>query len=225
MTHWRNGEHGYGLVTKVLHWLTVALLVAQFAVGLTMDSDHHDRAADLAADRADDRADAFEERREEQAERQGEAAQERLEDEVEAREDAADALDDHTDHDAVAKELVTGDGLSDGLQGIELHLVLGALLVVLALVRLLWRRTTPLPPWAEHLSEGERRLEGLLEKALLALLLVVPASGLLLVLGSDDLLVVHVAAQLLLVATVLLHVGLVLKHTVLRRHRHLSRML
>jgi cytochrome b561 len=216
--HLRNGEHGYGLVTKVLHWLTVALLVAQFAVGLTMDTDAHHRASD----RADDRADALEERREDQAERQGEGAEERLEDEVERREEAADALED--DHGDVVAQLLSGDGWADGLEGLEVHVLLGALLLLVAAVRLVWRRTTPLPPWAEHLGEGERRLEGVLEKAMLALLVVVPATGLLLVLVSDDLVALHVAAQLLLVSTVAIHVGLVLKHTVVRRHRHLSRM-
>ena len=29
----RNGEHGYGWVTKTLHWSTVALVLAQFVVG------------------------------------------------------------------------------------------------------------------------------------------------------------------------------------------------
>jgi cytochrome b561 len=215
VAHLRNGEHGYGVVTKVLHWLTVALLVAQFAVGLTMDTDAHE-------DRADERADALEERREEQAERRGEGAEERLEAEVERREEAADAHE--GDHGDVAAQLLGGDGWADGLQGLEVHLMLGALLLLVAGVRLLWRRTTPLPPWAEHLGEDERRLEGVLEKAMLALLVVVPATGLLLVLVSDDLVVLHIAAQLVLVSTVTIHVGLVLKHTVVRRHRHLSRM-
>src|SRR5688572_940623 len=35
----RSGEHGYGWVTKVLHWLTVLLVVAQFTVGWSMDVD------------------------------------------------------------------------------------------------------------------------------------------------------------------------------------------
>ncbi|MBO9520900.1 MAG: cytochrome b/b6 domain-containing protein [Nocardioidaceae bacterium] len=35
----RNGAHGYGLVTKTLHWLTVALLAAQFTVGYLMDDE------------------------------------------------------------------------------------------------------------------------------------------------------------------------------------------
>jgi cytochrome b561 len=35
----RNGPHGYGLVTKALHWLAVVAIAAQFAVGRTMDAD------------------------------------------------------------------------------------------------------------------------------------------------------------------------------------------
>jgi cytochrome b561 len=64
-----------------------------------------------------------------------------------------------------------------------------------------------------------------LEKTLLTLLLVVPASGLLLLIVGTDWLAVHVTAQLLLLAVVACHVGLVLKHTLVRRHRHLARML
>ena len=37
--HLRNGDHGYGVVTKLLHWVTVAALTAQFAVGWSMDLD------------------------------------------------------------------------------------------------------------------------------------------------------------------------------------------
>lgn len=33
----RNGEQGYGVVTKSLHWLTVALVAAQFAVGYLLE--------------------------------------------------------------------------------------------------------------------------------------------------------------------------------------------
>jgi cytochrome b561 len=35
---WRSGEHGYGLVTKALHWLVFVALGAQFAVGYLMDA-------------------------------------------------------------------------------------------------------------------------------------------------------------------------------------------
>ena len=60
---------------------------------------------------------------------------------------------------------------------------------------------------------------------LLTLLFVVPGTGLLLVLGEDDWLPVHIAAHVLFFATLALHVGLVLRHTVVRRDRHLHRML
>ena len=36
---------------------------------------------------------------------------------------------------------------------------------------------------------------------------------------------VHVTAQMVFLAVIALHAGLVLKHTVVRRHRHLERML
>jgi cytochrome b561 len=36
---WRNGERGYGVVTKTLHWVTFGALLAQFTVGYLMDVD------------------------------------------------------------------------------------------------------------------------------------------------------------------------------------------
>ncbi len=213
----RNGPHGYGAVTKLLHWLTVLALAAQFAVGWAMDLDDE-------ADRQDDLLDAEADRLEDAAEEHGEAAEAQAEAEIERREDALDAREDDAASD-VFTGVVSGDAFGDGLSLPELHVVLGLSIIVLALVRMGWRRTTPLPPWAEHLSAGERRLEGRLEKLLLALLVVVPATGLLLVAAGEDWLPLHVAAQLALLAAIAGHVGLVLKHTVLRRHRHLARML
>lgn len=213
----RNGDQGYGAVTKTLHWLTVLAVALQLAIGLTMD-------ADSAADRAEDEVDAFEERGEEDAESRGEAAEERFEAEVERREEAADALADSAGGEALG-DVVTGTAFRDGLTGMEAHVLVGLTVLGLGLARMVWRRTTPLPPWAKHLSDRERRVESWLEKALLSLLLVVPATGLALVLGSGDLLPLHVAAQVALLSVVAAHVGLVMKHTVLRRHRHLSRML
>jgi cytochrome b561 len=174
----RNGEHGYGVVTKVLHWLTVAALLAQFVVGWSLDLDEgHDSHGDGSSHG-------------------------------------------HDDHEAASP--FSDDGLSLG----KVHIGLGLLVLVLALVRIVWRRTTPLPPWAEHLSARERRLEGRLEQVLLILLVVVPATGLLLVVaGDDDVLPVHVAGQIALLGVIAVHVGLVLKHTVVRRDRHLARML
>jgi cytochrome b561 len=215
--HVRNGEHGYGVVTKLLHWGTVAAIAGQFLVGYRMDVDD-------ALDREDARLDAEAERLEEGAEARGEAAEERAEAETEARQDALDARED----DAAAEVfsgVVTGDAFRDGLSLPEVHVGLGLLIIMLAAGRLLWRRTTPLPPWAEHLSAGERRLEARLEKLLLALLVVVPATGLLLVAAGTGWLAVHVAAQVAFLAGIAVHVGLVLRHTVVRRNRHLARML
>jgi cytochrome b561 len=194
--HLRNGEHGYGVVTKLLHWLTVVAIAAQFVVGWTMSAGD-----DSARDGFEQRMD----RLEEQAEAQGEAAEERWDAEEKRLDEARPDSDD--------------DGPS------TLHIVLGLSIMGLALVRLLWRRTTPLPPWAEHLSARERTLEHWLERLLLTMLLVTPATGLLLVAGEDDWLPVHVTAQLALLALIAVHVGLVLQHTVVRRDRQLARML
>ena len=215
--HLRNGDHGYGVVTKLLHWLTVAAIAAQFAVGWSMDLD--DRL-----DGEEDRLDAEADRREDEAEQQGEAAEERAEAETERQEDALDAREDDAASD-VFTDVVDGDAFADGLSLPELHVTLGLFIILLGLVRLLWRRTTPLPPWADHLGPGERRLEGRLETLLIALLVVVPATGLLLVAAGEDWLPVHVAAQVVFLAAIAAHVGLVLRHTVLRRNRHLARML
>ena len=208
--HLRNGGHGYGVVTKALHWLTVLAIVAQFAVGLTMS--RHDEGADEAADRAEERFEQDLERRRDAAEARGEAAEEQFDEEADRLEDAFRA-----------RQRAEGDAEDSDVSA--LHVGLGITVFLLGLVRLLWRRTTPLPPWAEHLGPLARSWESWLEKALLALLLVVPATGLLLVLVSTDWVAVHVTAQLLLVTVIVLHVGLVLKHTVVHRQRHLARML
>jgi cytochrome b561 len=205
----RNGEHGYGIVSKTLHWLTVAAITGQFAVGLTMEAD------DDALDREGDRIDQLEDSGKEAAERQGEAAEERFENEIDRLEDELDAREDN--YVAAAFE-------EPGVSLPEVHVALGLLILLLGVLRVLWRTTTPLPPWAGHLGPGERRFEAWLEKVLLALLFVVPASGLALISGGDWL-ALHVAAQLVLLAAIALHVGLVLKHTVVHRHGHLRRML
>lgn len=41
--HVRNGEHGYGLVTRTLHWLMVTAIAAQFLIGYAMDADDSGR--------------------------------------------------------------------------------------------------------------------------------------------------------------------------------------
>lgn len=202
----RNGEHGYGIVTKTLHWLTAAAIVAQFAVGWTMAAD------DTRLELDDDELRQLEDF----AKQQDEATEEWIENEIDRLEGGLDAREDSYFADAFAQ---------DGLALPEVHVLLGLSIILLGLIRVLWRGTTPLPPWAEHLSAGERRVEGLLERVLLTLLFVVPATGLALLALGDDWLPLHITAQVVLLATIAGHVGLVLKHTVVHRDRHLARML
>ncbi|BBY18857.1 cytochrome b/b6 domain-containing protein [Mycolicibacterium litorale] len=218
VTPLRNGAHGYGVATKVLHWLTVIVIVAQFAVGWSMEAD------DAAFDREDDRIDALEDVGEDRAEQQGEAAEDRFEAHIDRLEDELDAREDNYVADA-ASGLISGDGFTDGLSRAEVHVLLGLSLVALALARVVWRRVGGLPPWAEHLGAGERRLEARLEKALLTMLFVVPATGLILIAAGERWLPLHIAAQVVFLAVIAVHVGLVLKHTAVRRNRHLARML
>ena len=74
----RNGEHGYGAVTKALHWLTFLVVVAQFVVGYTMEVDdssfdRRDEACKATVD--SDAAEGEEERCEQQVEAEEEAAE------------------------------------------------------------------------------------------------------------------------------------------------------
>lgn len=209
---------GYGTTAKVLHWLTVVALAGQFVIGYTMSAD------DEALDRAEERLEAFEDRAEEEAEAQGEDAEERFEREIERREDAIDAREDNYVRDALSG-LISGDGLRDGIAGPELHVLMGVTILILGVIRVVWRRTHTLPPWADYLSDAERTLEAWLEKALLALLFVVPGTGLFLVAAGEDWLPVHITAQMTMLSVVAVHVALVIKYTVVRRNRHLRRML
>lgn len=105
--------------------------------------------------------------------------------------------------------------------------MLGLTILLIAAVRVLWRRATPLPPWAATLTPGERRLATLTERALYIVLFAIPVSGLLLLLtGEDDVwLALHVTTHVTCFGTLAVHVGLVLKHQLVDRDRLLSRML
>ena len=159
----RNGENGYGVVTKVLHWLTVVAIVGQFLVGWTMEAD------DDAFDREKDRIDALEDAGEDRAKEQGDAAEDAFKDEIDRLDDQLDARED--DHVSAAfSDVFSGDFLSDGVSLPEIHVLLGLSIMGLGLARVAWRVATPLPPWAPYLRPGERRLEAVLEKVLLTLL-------------------------------------------------------
>jgi cytochrome b561 len=105
------------------------------------------------------------------------------------------------------------------------HVLLGVTILVLATVRLGWRWHSSLPPWAEGLSARERVLAHWTERALYALLFVIPSSGLWLVIVSDDAVAVHVAAHVAFFVAVTAHVGLVLKHQLFERDHLLRRMI
>lgn len=164
----------YGATTRVLHWLTVAALGAQFAVGYLLDVDGHSRERGRG--------------------RGGESEH------GHGRDRGGDDLE------------VFGD---DAL--LTAHVVLGASILALALVRLLWRWRTPLPPWSERLPQGMRTVAHWTERVLYVLLLVIPATGLWLVFVDDDAVGVHVAAHVAFFVTLAVHVGYVLRYRLLPR--------
>ena len=176
-------EQGYRTTTKVLHWLTVWLLVGQVVVGYLLDVDD-------GGGRGRGRG--------------GESGRGRGGDDDEQLLDLALSGDDRL---------------------LTLHVLLGTSILLVAVLRLGWRRMTELPPWAECLSETERRVAHVTERVLYASLVVMPLTGLLLLAGDDGLLALHVTSHVVLYAAVAVHVGLVLRHTVLRRDGLLSRML
>jgi cytochrome b561 len=180
---WRTGEHGYGGLAKLLHWVTVVALVAQFTVGYLLGGEDSGRGRGRG--------------------RGGDGGHGR------GRGRGGD--DDNL--------------LEQGWTLLTTHVALGLLILVLAAVRLVWRRVDGLPPWAETLSAGERRLATVTERLLLALLFVIPLSGLAVLVGDDDLIGAHVVAHVTFFVALAVHIGLVLKHTLVDRDRLLVRML
>jgi len=261
----RNGEHGYGAVTKTLHWLTVGLFAAQFVVGYTMETERElpereEAAAERAEREDDERAEGAEDEREEaevdcdpageelsggdtsdQLEDRLDRLEERCERRQEARENRqdarADAAEDRQEGRADAAEerqdaaeeaaedalgtawddLWSGDIGAGGLSRPELHILLGLAILAVGLVRLIWRRTTPLPPWDPRLTPTDQRLVHATEVTLLTLMFVVPASGLLLVLGARDLVALHVAAHVVFFVALGAHLLMVLGRRLLPR--------
>jgi cytochrome b561 len=109
---------------------------------------------------------------------------------------------------------------------LTLHVVLGSVILLLAVVRLWWRWRTPLPPWAPGLSGVERTLAHWTERGLYLVMFAIPLTGLWLIAADDDdALAPHVAAHVAFFMAIALHVGLVLKHQLIDRDRLLRRML
>lgn len=177
---WRNGEHGYGAVTKALHWAIVAAMAAQFTVGYLLDGEGRGRGRGRGRGEGSGRG-------------RGRGG----------------------DYDVFGDDVL-----------LNVHVVLGLTILALAAVRLTWRMTTPLPPWAASLSGRERRIAHWVERLLYVLMFAIPLSGLWLVVGGDDdSLGVHVATHLAFFAVVSVHIGMVLYHQLWRRDRLLRRML
>jgi cytochrome b561 len=175
----RNGDHGYGLVTKTLHWLVATAIAAQFVVGYLLDAGESGRGRGRG-------------RGEESGRGRG-------------RGGGYDPFGDD--------RLLTA------------HVVLGISILVLAVIHLVWRITTPLPPWAPTLSRFERTLTHWNERVLYLLMFAIPTTGLLLVAADDDdALGAHVASHVAFFVTITVHVGLVLKHELVNRDRLLRRM-
>lgn len=177
---WRNGQHGYGVVTRTLHWLIVVMITSQFVIGYLLDGDGSGRGRGRG--------------------RSGEPGRGR------------------------------GRGGDDVPFGddtlLTVHVVLGTTILVVAVIRLVWRAKTPLPPWAPTLSAHERRLAHWTERALYACMFTIPITGLWLVVGDDDrVLTAHIATHIVFFVAVTAHVGLVAKHQLLDRDRLLRRMI
>jgi cytochrome b561 len=210
---WRNGEHGYGIVTKVLHWSTVALLLAQLAVGYVMDdkADVPDVDCDPPGEERSggDTSDAEEQRLDELEDRCEQAQEVR-------EEDAEDAVGSAW-ADLWSGDLWAGDPAGGGLTLPGWHVLLGLAIVTIGIVRVVWRRTTTLPPWDPRLTRTDRKVLHRAEQTLLAMLFVVPATGIALVVGSSDLVPLHIAAHLCFYAALALHVGVVVRRRVVGR--------
>ena len=205
----RTRPAGYGVVTKGLHWLTFVAIAAQFVVGYAMtrvggitehdcDPPGEDRSGGDTTDAQEDRLDRIEDR----CERLQDLREERAEDPV----------------GSAFSDLGSGDILDGGLSLPEVHVLLGLGILVLAVARLAWRRFDGLPAWSEHLTEAQRQWVTRTERTLLALLFVVPGTGLVLVgTGDDDVLPLHVGAHIAFFVALAAHLVTNLRPRILAR--------
>lgn len=177
----RNSASGYGWVTRLLHWVILVLMLAQFVLGYAMEG-------------------------------------------------LGDWLFGEMDS--------LGHGRGDGGERLVFaHAWLGGIILAVAVVRIGWRLTTPLPAWDERLSDLDRRIERLAELVLYWLLVLVPASGLALLylsgeerevasgewlppydlMSADLLLGLHVAGHVACYLALLAHIGIAVRRRTLGR--------
>ncbi|MGE4030567.1 MAG: cytochrome b [Thermoleophilia bacterium] len=165
--------------TRLLHWVTLLALIAQFTVGYLLEDDS-------GQGRGRGRG-----RGEESGQGRGRGR---------GGEDDDEAL-------------------------LTVHVALGLTILALAVIRVLWRRRTGLPPWAPTLRPAERTLAHWTERTMLLLLFAIPLTGLWLVLVNDDALALNIATHIAFFLALTAHVGLVLKHQLIDRDHLLRRML
>ena len=128
------------------------------------------------------------------------------------------------------------------------HKSIGLVLLVLAIARLVWRKTTPLPDWAPTLSPAEQTISHRHELRLYWCMFLLPISGYLFVMAGGFgvklfgcyplpnpigklpwlatlTLAVHIIVSYAAIVFIAWHAGLVLKHHFYDRDGFLHRML
>lgn len=133
------------------------------------------------------------------------------------------------------------------------HATLGVFVFVLALARIIVRRSAPMPSWSPGLSTGERTLAHRTEQVMYAVMLLKPISGYILAgkagynidlfvqirLGNpfgtsfvndndslyDLALLIHIVTGIAFLIAWVIHVVQVVRHTAIKKDRLLQRML
>ena len=130
----------------------------------------------------------------------------------------------------------------------EWHKSVGLIALAVVVGRYIWRRTTTLPDWAPHLSDGEKRVIHVIERTLYVCMFLMPISGFLFVMTGDfgvsffqhwDLPNVvgvnptaafvsrwtHAITATVLTAALLTHWGVAIRHQWKHRDRYIHRIL
>ncbi len=128
------------------------------------------------------------------------------------------------------------------------HATIGLIVLILAIVRIVWRKTTPLPSWAPGLSKREQTLAHRTEQVMYVVMIAKPLSGYVLAgaapheidlfgtipLGNpfgesgglnDVALAVHIVTGVAFLIAWVVHVGQALRHQFAKKDHLLERML
>ncbi len=145
--------------------------------------------------------------------------------------------------------IATGEEFDSSLLSqIGFHKSLGLLILMIVVLRIIWRRISTLPDWAETLTERERNRSHWIERLLYFVMIFKPLSGITLAMadgqsipffglftipsftGESEVLftislIFHIVTGLTFFVVWFAHIGLVLKHQFGKRDRLLNRML